>query len=64
MEQMMSNEVVTTEQPVDVSATKQVNTINYNPVFPIMTANVLLDLPVDILLYLLRLWVGSRDGVH
>lgn len=58
----MSNEVVTTEQPVDVSATKQVNTINYNPVFPIMTANVLLDLPVeDMSDDILKLAVDTRN---
>jgi len=38
---MMSNEVVTTERPE-----MQPNVINYNPIFPILTGNVLLDLPI------------------
>lgn len=38
----MSNEVTTTEQ-----TEPQLNVINYNPVFPTLMAQVLLDLPVE-----------------
>lgn len=38
----MSNEVTTTEQ-----TEPQLNVINYNPIFPILTGSVLLDLPVE-----------------
>lgn len=40
----MSNELTTTEQATEQS---QTNVINYNPVFPTLTASVLLDLPVE-----------------
>jgi uncharacterized protein (TIGR02466 family) len=43
MELAMSNEV-TTQQETDMDAK---NTIFYNPVFPIMTASINLDLPVE-----------------
>jgi len=39
---MMSNEVATTELPE-----MQPNVINYEPIFPILTAGVLLDLPIE-----------------
>lgn len=40
----MSNEVTTVEE---VTQEPQKNVINYNPIFPILTASVLLDLPVE-----------------
>lgn len=40
----MSNEVATTQQEPDMNAK---NTVFYNPVFPVMTATVNLDLPVE-----------------
>lgn len=39
----MSDELATTDQPVEL----QKNVIQYNPVFPVMISQVLLDLPVD-----------------
>ena len=41
----MSNELTTTEQTTQEAPAK--NVINYVPVFPVLTANVLLDLPVE-----------------
>ena len=38
----MSNEVTTTEQ-----TEPQLNVISYNPIFPVLTGSVLLDLPVE-----------------
>lgn len=41
----MSNELTTVDQTTEEAPAK--NVINYVPIFPILTANVLLDLPVE-----------------
>lgn len=42
----MSNELTTTDSYTAPVPAADVNTINYNPIFPVMTATVKLDLPV------------------